>query len=156
MDEDCSRSLAVWEARFSIKAACIEYLATWRWPEGFVCPHFGGTRAWQTARGLWHCRQCRTQTSTAGTLFHRTRLSLPLWFRAIRHITSQKCGKLFFRLLPPAVRVGPVPGTALRAAIPGAPDADFDDLDPSDNARYLGVTWGNRIPKIDELDYEQG
>jgi transposase-like protein len=29
---------------------------------------------------------------TAGTLFHRTHLPLPLWFRAIWHITSQKYG----------------------------------------------------------------
>jgi transposase-like protein len=29
---------------------------------------------------------------TAGTLFHRTRLPLPVWFRAIWHVTSQKYG----------------------------------------------------------------
>lgn len=93
MDEDFPRSLANLEARFSTAAACLEYLVTLRWPHGFVCPQCGGTQAWPTARGLWHCRQCRTQTSvTAGTLFHRTRLPLPLWFRAIWHITSQKYG----------------------------------------------------------------
>lgn len=93
MDEDFPRSLAALEARFTTEAACLEYLATLRWPEGFVCPQCGGGQAWHTARGLWHCQQCRTQTSvTAGTLFHRTRLPLRLWFRAIWHITSQKYG----------------------------------------------------------------
>jgi ribosomal protein L37AE/L43A/transposase-like protein len=93
MDEDFPRSLAAFEARFGTEAACLEYLATLRWPDGFVCPQCGGTQAWHTARGLWHCRQCRTQTSvTAGTMFHRTHLPLRLWLRAIWHITSQKYG----------------------------------------------------------------
>jgi transposase-like protein len=44
-------------------------------------------------RGLWLCQQCRHQVSiTAGTIFHRTRLPLRLWFRAIWHVTSQKNG----------------------------------------------------------------
>jgi transposase-like protein len=93
MGEDFPRSLAALEARFTTEIACLEYLAMLRWPEGFVCPACGGRQAWHTARGLWHCQQCRTQTSvTAGTLFHRTRLPLRVWFRAIWHLTSQKYG----------------------------------------------------------------
>jgi transposase-like protein len=93
MDEDYPRSLAELETRFATEAACLAYLAALRWPDGFVCPACGGTQAWNTTRGLRHCRQCGTQTSvTAGTLFHRTRLPLPLWFRAIWHVTSQKYG----------------------------------------------------------------
>jgi transposase-like protein len=93
MDEDYPRSLEELEARFTTEAACLEYLGALRWPAGFVCPSCGGTQAWDTTRGLRHCRQCGTQTSvTAGTLFHRTRLPLPLWFRAIWHVTSQKYG----------------------------------------------------------------
>lgn len=43
--------------------------------------------------GLWLCRGCRRQVSvTAGTIFHRTRLPLTLWFRAIWYVTSQKNG----------------------------------------------------------------
>ena len=45
------------------------------------------------ARGLWLCGQCRHQTSvTAGTIFQGTRLPLPVWFRAIWYVTSQKNG----------------------------------------------------------------
>lgn len=93
MDEDYPRSLKELETRFATEAACLAYLAALRWPTGFVCPACGGTQAWRTSRGRWHCRQCGTQTSvTAGTLFHRTRLPLPVWFRAIWHVTSQKYG----------------------------------------------------------------
>ena len=91
MDEDYPRSLQELERRFATEAACLAYLAALRWPAGFVCPACKGTQAWETARDLRHCRQCGTQTSvTAGTLFHRTRLPLPVWFRAIWHVTSQK------------------------------------------------------------------
>jgi transposase-like protein len=44
-------------------------------------------------RGLWLCGACRHQTSvTAGTIFQDTRTPLPLWFRAIWLIASQKNG----------------------------------------------------------------
>lgn len=93
MAEDYPRSQDEFDARFRTEAACIEYLISLRWPEGFVCPHCGGSEAWQTSRGLWHCRACRTQTSvTAGTIFHGSRKPLLLWFRAMWHITSQKYG----------------------------------------------------------------
>ncbi|MBE0616537.1 MAG: IS1595 family transposase, partial [Proteobacteria bacterium] len=91
--EDYPRSLAEFEARFISEAVCLEYLAQLRWPDDFMCPRCGGSAAWQTNRGLWHCRRCGNQTSvTAGTIFHRTRKPLQLWFRAMWHITSQKYG----------------------------------------------------------------
>jgi len=44
-------------------------------------------------RGLWLCRGCRRQVSvTAGTLFQDSRLALPLGFRAMWLVTSQKNG----------------------------------------------------------------
>ena len=93
MDEDYPRSRKELETRFATEAACLAYLVALRWPTGFVCPACGGTPAWFTTRARWHCRQCGTQTSvTAGPLFHRTRLPLPVWFRAIWHVTSQKYG----------------------------------------------------------------
>jgi transposase-like protein len=63
------------------------------WPTGFHCPACGGAGAWRMSRGLWLCRKCRRQTSvTVGTIFERSRLPLPLWFRAMWHITNQKNG----------------------------------------------------------------
>jgi ribosomal protein L37AE/L43A/transposase-like protein len=93
MEEDYPRSLEEFEARFRTDATCIEYMLKLRWPEGFRCPHCGGSNAWQTRRSLWHCRRCGAQTAvTAGTIFHASRKPLPLWFRAMWHITSQKYG----------------------------------------------------------------
>ena len=91
--EDYPGSLAEFEERFSTEAACLEYLARLRWPDGFVCPQCGANVAWRTSRGLWCCQHCSVQTSvTAGTIFHRTRKPLRLWFRTMWHITTQKYG----------------------------------------------------------------
>lgn len=81
------------EERFADDAACREYLAALRWPEGFVCPSCGGCKAWSMARGLRLCGACRRQVSvTAGTIFQDTHLPLTIWFRAVWHVTSQKNG----------------------------------------------------------------
>jgi hypothetical protein len=78
---------------FPDDAACLEYLAAVRWPDGFVCPACGGQDAWRTGGGLWMCRDCGRKTSlTAGTIFHRTRTPLLSWFAAIWFVTSQKNG----------------------------------------------------------------
>src|ERR1700694_5487567 len=78
---------------FADDAACRDYLARLRWPEGFRCPICGEPDHWVTARGLHHCRGCGRQTSvTAGTLFADTHLPLRLWFEALWHVTSQKSG----------------------------------------------------------------
>jgi transposase-like protein len=81
------------ERRFPDDASCRRYLFALRWPDGFVCPRCGKTKAWETRRGLWLCSACRHQASvTAGTIFQDVRLPLTLWFRAIWHVTSQKNG----------------------------------------------------------------
>ena len=78
---------------FADDAACREYLARLRWPEGFRCPICSAPDHWITARGLRHCQGCGRQTSvTAGTLFADTHLPLRLWFEALWHVTSQKSG----------------------------------------------------------------
>jgi transposase-like protein len=91
--EDYPRTLAEFERRFSDEAACREYLASVRWPDGFVCPRCEGRKGWQMSRGLFLCADCRHQVSvTAGTIFQDSRLPLTMWFRAIWHVTSQKSG----------------------------------------------------------------
>jgi transposase-like protein len=93
MYEDYPRSLLEFEERFETDEACRKYLCQLRWPEGFVCVECEGSDGWRTRRGLYHCKQCGQQMSpTAGTIFHRTRLPLRLWFRSIWHITNQKYG----------------------------------------------------------------
>src|SRR3546814_7060331 len=57
---------------------------TCRWPDGFRCRHCGVAEAFELPRrGLWQCKGCGRQTSvTAGTVLHRTRLPLTVWFWA--------------------------------------------------------------------------
>ena len=91
--EDYPRNLMEVERRFATDNQCRQYLSALRWPEGFVCPRCGGTRAWSMTRGLWVCRSCRHQTSaTAGTIFQDTHLPLMLWFRVMWLVVSQKNG----------------------------------------------------------------
>ena len=72
------------QERFATDAACLDYLAASRWPEGFVCPGCGGQRAWVLERRhLWECSACSLQTSvTSGTVMHGTRTPLRTWFWA--------------------------------------------------------------------------
>jgi len=91
--EDYPRDLLELEARFSTEAACREYLARLRWPEGFRCPHCGGAKGWPVRGVLLECAACGVQTSvTAGTIFQDTRTPLPVWFRAMWWVTTQKNG----------------------------------------------------------------
>lgn len=78
---------------FSTEEDCAAYLEWIRWPDGFVCPECGGTKAWRTDRGLWHCQACRHQCSvTAGTVFEDSRKPLRLWFHVMWLMMAQKMG----------------------------------------------------------------
>jgi ribosomal protein L37AE/L43A len=91
--ENYPQTVLAFEDRFATEAACREYLAEIRWPEGFRCPRCERREAWTTKRGLWHCKTCGFQTSvTAGTIFQDTRKPLRLWFRAMWYVVSQKQG----------------------------------------------------------------
>ena len=90
---DYPRTVLQLRDQFRNEAACRQYLAKIRWPDGFVCPRCQGREVWMTARALYHCRRCRYQASvTSGTLFADTNLPLRLWFEAIWHVSNQKHG----------------------------------------------------------------
>ena len=82
------------QARFPDEAACEAFLRKLRWPKGFVCPRCQGRRSSTiTTRRLEQCRACRYQVSlTAGTVLHRTRLPLRVWFWAIFFVGRHKTG----------------------------------------------------------------
>ena len=85
------RTFAEFEQRFATEGACRAYLARLRWPTGFCCPQCTTNGSWTTTRCLLMCRRCGYQASvTAGTIFHRTRLPLQDWFRAMWWMTGQK------------------------------------------------------------------
>lgn len=91
--EDYPRTVMELETRFSTEEACRLYLFRLRWPDGYRCPRCPGIRCWPTKRGLFMCAACGKHASvTAGTIFDRTRTPLPVWFRAIWWIVTQKNG----------------------------------------------------------------
>jgi transposase-like protein len=93
VSEDYPRTLLELERRYSRKEACVEYLATLRWPGGWVCPRCAGAEAWSVRRDRWRCAKCRYEMSvTAGTIFQDSHLPLTIWFRAMWQVTSQKNG----------------------------------------------------------------
>jgi predicted RNA-binding Zn-ribbon protein involved in translation (DUF1610 family) len=82
---DFPRSLIEFQQRFGDEAACAQYLAAARWPDGFVCPGCGGGKAWRLETKAWtyECAHCGRQTSvTAGTIMHHSKLPLTAWFWA--------------------------------------------------------------------------
>lgn len=88
------KTLSAFEERFATEEACREYLAQCRWNGEFFCDRCGGDRLWPVHSGVhFECADCTHQMSlTSGTLFHRTRKPLKLWFRAIWEICVHKHG----------------------------------------------------------------
>src|SRR5919107_1258247 len=92
---DVPKSLPDFERRFPDEAACSEWLLERRWGRGFVCPACGHGRSWRLARQVLtlQCRACRRETSvTAGTVMHRSHLSLRVWFTAAWLVATHKNG----------------------------------------------------------------
>jgi transposase-like protein len=90
------RTILEFQSRFADEQACMEYLFSCRWPEGFVCPRCRGGVAWPiAARKLWECAGCHYQVSlTAGTVLHKTHTPLHLWFWAAYLMTTGTDGDL--------------------------------------------------------------
>src|SRR3989338_6159161 len=78
---------------FPSEDACIEYLIRLRWPNGFVCPYCNSAKAWEKSISTFRCASCGRDISvTSGTIFHRSHLSLRVWFQIIGDVVSQKHG----------------------------------------------------------------
>jgi hypothetical protein len=91
--DDYPSSMAVLEKRFALREDCLSYLASLRWPSGYVCPGCSSNKCWAMANGLILCSACRRQQSViAGTVFQDSHLPLPTWFRAMWHICANKNG----------------------------------------------------------------
>lgn len=88
-------SLIAFQKSFPDEAACVDFLFKRRWPEGFICPACGSVRAVQLKSRAWtyQCVDCRRQTSiTAGTVMHRTKLPLTVWFWAAHLMATHSNG----------------------------------------------------------------
>ncbi len=86
---DFPKTILEFQRRFSDEAACRAYLFASRWPDGFRCPACGSEQVTALPRRLlWQCSACRHQVSvTAGTVLHKTRTPIHLWFWAA-YLTS--------------------------------------------------------------------
>ncbi len=88
------RSIVEFQRRFPDEAACRAYLFESRWPDGYHCPRCGSEEVGgEHRRHLWQCKGCGYQTSvTAGTVMHKTRTPLTLWFWAAYLLTTHTPG----------------------------------------------------------------
>lgn len=91
---DFPRTIIEFQHRFPDEDGCRQYLFESRWPDGFRCPRCGSEAATGLPRRvLWQCSACRYQVSvTAGTVLHRTRTPLHLWFWAAYLVTTATPG----------------------------------------------------------------
>ena len=80
--------------RFPNEKACVEYLYSVKWPQGFKCPVCGCRHGYALKnRRQYQCANCRHQTSlTANTVMHRSHLPLTKWFWAIYLVACDKRG----------------------------------------------------------------
>jgi hypothetical protein len=89
------RSLAEFRGEFPDEESCAKFVFQQRWPDGFVCPSCGGGRAaaLRTRARLRECLDCGRQASvTAGTMMHRSKLSLTTWFWAAHLMSTHSNG----------------------------------------------------------------
>lgn len=87
-------SIVEFQRRFADESACRAYLFESRWPEGYRCPRCGGSAVGaEQRRRLWQCTRCGHQSSvTAGTVMHKTRTPLTLWFWAAYLVATHTPG----------------------------------------------------------------
>lgn len=89
------RSLTQFQEEFPDDARCAAFLFKRRWPDGFACPvcGTGDASALKSRAHAFECKGCGRQTSiTAGTVMHRTKLPLTVWFWAAHLMATHSNG----------------------------------------------------------------
>ena len=90
-----ARSLTQFQKDFTNDESCAAFLIARRWPDGFICPDCGGGRAvlLKSRAHTYECLDCGRQTSiTAGTVMHRSKLALAVWFWAAHLMATHSNG----------------------------------------------------------------
>jgi transposase-like protein/predicted RNA-binding Zn-ribbon protein involved in translation (DUF1610 family) len=98
-----ARSLLQFQRAFPDEQTCAEFLFDRRWPQGFVCPACGRGRAalLKSRAFTYECIDCGRQTSvTAGTMLHRSKLPLTVWFWAAHLMATHSNGMSALQLMP--------------------------------------------------------
>lgn len=81
--------------RFPDNGTCLDYLRDKFFSEGTECPKCKRPSKFHRikTRSAYSCQHCGHHVyPTAGTIFHKTTLSLQLWFFAIYLMSSTRCG----------------------------------------------------------------
>ncbi len=87
------RNQIEFEKMFSTKEQCLTYLKELRFPEGYFCRKCQHTEYWFNKRNVMVCKSCKDELSiTAETIFHKSKLSLVIIFRALWWMVAQKNG----------------------------------------------------------------
>jgi transposase len=92
---DSTFSYAEFLQRFPDNAACLDYLRDKFFSEGTPCPKCAKPSKFHRIKGrsAYSCQHCGHHVyPTAGTIFHKTTVSLQLWFYAIYLMSSTRCG----------------------------------------------------------------
>jgi transposase-like protein len=90
-----ARSLTEFQEAFPDEAGCAAFLFERRWQGGFVYPRCGGERvaALKSRAHTYECLDCGRQTSiTAGSVMHRSKLPLTVWFWAAHLMSTHSNG----------------------------------------------------------------
>jgi transposase-like protein len=77
--------------RFPDDQSCWDYLVQSRWPEGFHCPD-GHPGSFIKTRKLFQCTDGKQWSVTSGTVMHRSKLPLHVWFWAAYLVTTNTPG----------------------------------------------------------------
>jgi transposase-like protein len=80
--------------QFPDHASCIKHLEKVRWNDVPKCPYCGSLKVTPAPKELrYHCNNCNTSFSvTVGTVFHKTKLDLQIWFLAVSLVLNAKKG----------------------------------------------------------------
>ncbi len=93
---DFPANLLDFQRMFQNETACLRYLEQVRWPSGFTCEKcasVGDPFRLATRPRALKCRSCRHEMSvTAGTIMHRIKTPLHVWFWAAYLVATQTPG----------------------------------------------------------------
>src|SRR3990170_6362890 len=89
-------NLLDFQKMFPDETACLQYLQRMRWPNGFVCgkcSNLGEPFKISVRPRVLKCRSCHYEASvTAGTVMHRSKTSILVWFWAAYLVSTQTPG----------------------------------------------------------------
>lgn len=93
---DCPENQLDFQRMFPDEVACLRYLEKMCWPDGFICAECSAVgepfRISSHPRKL-KCRSCHhVESVTAGTVMHRSKTSLLVWFWAAYYMATQTPG----------------------------------------------------------------